>query len=436
MHEAINALNRDCFCIGTDLDALRTWLERDLAAQGLSTAIVESHPHLFSTLPVFVSKQQVERMQSIVAAVQVVTATRGYRAAALADAPAIARIDSGNPGVLMGYDFHLSAAGPQLIEINTNAGGALLNAELVRAQRACCPEVEAALRSTGSAAGALESGIVEDFLTDWRLAGRETPLQRVAIVDDAPATQYLYPEFLLFARLFEANGIAAVVADARELELVDGELRCGGHRIDLVYNRLTDFYFHDPAHATLRRALEGNAAVVTPNPHTHALFASKRNLVRLSDAALLRSWTEDARAIETLRASVPPTHIVTAAGADAFWRDRKSYFFKPARGFGSRGAYRGDKLTRKTFEAIIADDYVAQAFVAPSQRWPGESDALKVDLRAYTYRGEIRMIAARLYRGQATNFRTPGGGFAPVFCVPDDTPSDCAPVGEESPSKR
>jgi hypothetical protein len=25
------------------------------------------------------------------------------------------------------------------------------------------------------------------------------------------------------------------------------------------------------------------------------------------------------------------------------------------------------------------------------------------------------LVAARLYQGQTTNFRTPGGGFAPVF---------------------
>jgi hypothetical protein len=29
-------------------------------------------------------------------------------------------------------------------------------------------------------------------------------------------------------------------------------------------------------------------------------------------------------------------------------------------------------------------------------------------------------VTARLYQGQTTNFRTPGGGFAPVFTVPCD----------------
>ena len=53
-----------------------------------------------------------------------------YQAAVLEWAPAIARRDFGPCGVFMGYDFHLGADGPKLIEVNTNAGGALLNAFL------------------------------------------------------------------------------------------------------------------------------------------------------------------------------------------------------------------------------------------------------------------------------------------------------------------
>ena len=41
--------------------------------------------------------------------------------------------------------------------------------------------------------------------------------------------------------------------------------------------------------------------------------------------------------------------------------------------------------------------------------------ALKADIRNYAYGGVVKLVAARLYQGQTTNFRTPGGGFAPVF---------------------
>jgi hypothetical protein len=44
---------------------------------------------------------------------------------------------------------------------------------------------------------------------------------------------------------------------------------------------------------------------------------------------------------------------------------------------------------------------------------------MKFDLRAYAYDGQVQWVAARLYQGQTTNFRTPGGGFAPVYSTGD-----------------
>ena len=85
---------------------------------------------------------------------------------------------------------------------------------------------------------------------------------------------------------------------------------------------------------------------------------------------------------------------------------------------GSRAAYRGDKLTSRVWQQIKAGDYVAQRMIAPSERGitvDGSPTRLKVDIRAYAYAGDIQLLAARLYQGQTTNFRTQGGGFAPVF---------------------
>ena len=48
----------------------------------------------------------------------------------------------------------------------------------------------------------------------------------------------------------------------------------------------------------------------------------------------------------------------------------------------------------------------------------GVEQDLKLDLRNYVYRGVVQLVSARLYQGQTTNFRTPGGGFASVFSVP------------------
>ena len=48
-----------------------------------------------------------------------------YRAAVAALAPAVARFDPGHAAVMMGYDFHLTPAGPRLIEVPIGKGIAL-----------------------------------------------------------------------------------------------------------------------------------------------------------------------------------------------------------------------------------------------------------------------------------------------------------------------
>jgi len=103
-----------------------------------------------------------------------------------------------------------------------------------------------------------------------------------------------------------------------------------------------------------------------------------------------------------------------------FITNRKNYFFKPFVGYGSKATYRGDKITTRVWEEICHGDYVAQELAPPSKKiilQNGNKVEAKVDVRAYTYQGEIQLMAARLYEGQTTNFRTPGGGFAPVFVM-------------------
>ncbi len=122
--------------------------------------------------------------------------------------------------------------------------------------------------------------------------------------------------------------------------------------------------------------------------------------------------------IDTLTAGIPRTEIVSAANRDAMWERRRSLFFKPAGGYGSKAAYRGDKLTRRVWDEMRAGTYVAQAWVAPSQRQAGtaaQPTTLKVDVRNFAYAGRTLLVAARLYQGQTTNFRTAGGGFAAVL---------------------
>jgi hypothetical protein len=259
------------------------------------------------------------------------------------------------------------------------------------------------------------------FNSEWEKLGKIGPLKTIAIVDSAPQEQYLYPEFLLFQNLFVSRGIQTLILDPRQLTLRDGVLWHGDQKIDMVYNRLTDFDLAEPQHQVLRDAYLSDAALVTPHPRAHALYADKRNLILLTDPALLRSWGAAEEVIEKLIQGIPCTRLVTVANADALWAERRQLFFKPAKGYGSRAVYRGDKVTRRVWGEIIEGDYVAQTLVLPSERrLPVDQDTvdLKLDVRSYTYDGKTVLLAARMYQGQTTNFRTSGGGFAPIYTVP------------------
>jgi len=415
----IETLNRDCHCISLDRDALRRALEADPASSGLHELIEERCPHLFASLPLFVSRQHVRQMGEVIEAVERVVALPDYRETVLAWTPEIARQDPGAKGVFIGYDFHLAPEGPRLIEINTNAGGALLNAVLARAQRACCREIEPWMSGPVPDAD-LERTLFDMFVAEWHRAGRAGAPRRVAIVDDAPQAQFMYPEFLLFARLFRRFGVQAAVLAPEDLRFEDGVLRGSQGQVDLVYNRLTDFYFEAPAHVALRAAYLANAAVITPHPRAHALYADKRNLSLLGSPGLLRAWGVAEADVRTLETGIPRTQIVSPENAERLWGERRRLFFKPAAGHGSRAAYRGEKLTHRVWEQIVAGCYVAQTLVPPSERRIAPETALKVDVRNYVYDGRVQMLAARLYQGQTTNMRTAGGGFAPVLTTPLD----------------
>ncbi|TIX93573.1 hypothetical protein [Rhizobium sp. P44RR-XXIV] len=410
-------LNRKCFCVTLDRTSLSGALSLEAGAPGFSETFMASRPHLFSNVPVFLAASALDEMQAIVMAVEATAKLPGYRETVLCWAPEIARRDFGPIGAMMGYDFHLDDHGPKLIEVNTNAGGAFLNAVLAKAQKACCTEVDRT--AVGARFDDFETSVVAMLENEWRLQREAGSPRRIAIIDDRPEEQYLYPEFVLARNVLLKHGFEAIVGDASALAYKDGRLRLDGQEIDLVYNRLVDFALERPEHAALRAAYQDGAVVVTPNPHNHALLSNKRNMTLLSDPVRLESFGLSPEMRSRL-ASVPLTTLVTRDNSEALWQSRKDRFFKPLSGHGSKAVYRGDKVTKGVWAEIARGGYVAQAFASPGQRMieiDGTPTPRKMDVRLYTYDGQVLLAAARLYQGQTTNFRTPGGGFSPILAV-------------------
>ena len=404
------SLNQRCACEVVDVLRLHESI-RAAFSESMSDPAV--HAHLFSRYALFVDRAALDAMGRVAAALFEVAENPRYRERVLQWAPDIATHYPGSAGGVLGLDFHLTVDGPRLIEVNTNPGGLLLNAVLLDAVRSCAP----AAWTTWTTATEAHSAAVAAWLDDARQQSGRAP-SRVAIVDSAPREQFLYPEFELYAAAFREHGVDCVIRAPEDLRFGPEGLADADGPIDMVYNRLTDFALEEASHADLRQAYLAGDVALTPHPRAHALFADKRNLAVLGDAALLGGFGVDAGLTALLAEVIPTTVEVVPGNRDALWAARNGYFFKPAAGFGSRGSYRGDKLTRRTWESMASATYIAQAFAPPSMRIVHGGQSLKADVRCFASEAGVLLFAARLYQGQTTNMRTPGGGFAAVLTTP------------------
>lgn len=362
----------------------------NLEGGAFAQAIAPIQHQLFSNALLHLEVAQIEKMIAVIHAVE----------------EAVGKSESNTAlGVFYGYDFHVNEQGVHLIEVNTNAGGAFFNSILIQSQRCSTKSEENH-----------EQIFIEMFRNEWQRVRGDAPLKSIAIVDEDPESQFLYPEFLLAQQMFERAGITTYIADPAKLHVLEEDLYVDGQRIDLIYNRLTDFELTRYPH--IRTAWEMNQVVLTPNPEHYRRYADKRKLALFSDVHRLQAEGISQASIDALLSGVPETRVVRAEDAEQWWAERKQWFFKPMSGYGSKGAYRGDKVTKRVFEEIMQSDYVAQRLAVPGEcsvKVGEEVQSLKYDVRCYVYAGYIQLIAARLYQGQTTNFRTAGGGFGLVL---------------------
>jgi hypothetical protein len=363
--------------------------------------------------------RQLEAIRKTVALLHRIAHSRAYATLVDEGAADIVRFAPGNAGVLMGYDFHVTPAGPRLIEVNTNAGGALLNG--LHTLSLCDPAKLACLCQDFLPVETIRERILRTFVAELEaVRGVGSRLERIAIADERPREQFLFPEFELFVALFAEAGIAASICDTADLVRASGGLALDGRAVDLVYLRDTDFTLDEPRSAALRAAYRAAEVVVTPSPREHHLLANKRRLALFSSREALGRLgvaPEDARFLAEV---VPETLPLAELGRERAWRERRGWVFKPCAAFGSRAVYRGDKISRRKLDEIAGDlSFLAQRRVEPGVVAVETIDgprAMKFDVRAYAYRDEVLLLGARVYQGQVTNLRSPGGGFSAI-CV-------------------
>ncbi len=350
------------------------------------------------------------RMCKLVHLLDRLTRNPDYRSLVYPQVPEVARFDPGHDAVMMCYDFHLSGDVPRLIEVNTNAGGSLL---AYLSHNPSQPIKPLTLQEK------LKRRLLQTFADEFRQfsKGQKEKPERIVIVDEDPVGQYLYPEMQAFAELFSAWGVATAIVEPEQLKASAAGVFLDGLPVDMIYNRHCDFYLESEQMAGLREAYLEGSVCLSPNPHMYGLLADKRRLVLLSDPVkraeckLLES--EEA----LLDLTVPTSRLLSELDLQQLWSSRKTHVFKPVDSFGSRGVLLGQKISRKRFDELPASTTLVQDLVPPSMTKVPDFDPMKTDLRLYAYRDCVLGVTARLYRGQVTNLRTPGGGFSRVKTI-------------------
>lgn len=356
---------------------------------------------LASETPVSVSRTEFEAMLQFSRTVFRLKDNTTYLSQLRAQLPETAHIQTQWPSVLMGFDFHLTDAGPRLIEINNNAGGLYIG------DGRWLPQPDIAELS-----GSLEQRLMHMFHTDWA---------SIAIIDEDVTGQFMYPEMQAYAELFRKDGRKVMVACPEDLHLHENGLSCNGVHIDAIYNRHTDFYLESEAVAHIRRAYEQGQVVVNPHPRSYALIGDKTRMVDWWRQGFLESCIAPGE-VERIRGVTPETHKLSDMDIGQAWSERRQWVFKPAARHGGKGVLLGKAMSRKRFEALDLTDTIVQRLVPASEveveGIDGEKNRMKFDMRLFMHGEKLIALAGRVWRGQVTNFRQPGSGWIAITIEP------------------
>lgn len=307
--------------------------------------------------------------------------------------PDITKPPSPTPSVLCCFDFHYHPDSEELklIEINTNASAYVMGM--------------LSFNSQGLNTQSFEDSLIQSFKHTFT----DTD---IAIIDTQPEQQKMYLEFLLYQELFSQHGWDIEIYDTSYFDKNLGSLN-----IKSIYNRDTDFYLKNfPA---IKKAYQSGQVTLSPHPFDYDLMAKKTNLDLLS-----QSKPSDFSDLNTnldinlgaLQSHLLPSGLVqkSFASLEELTAQRKKYFFKPATAFGGKSIYKGASVSKKYLKEIWDNNLLYQENFPAGQFIDSHEQKWKFDLRFYTFEGQVQFYLARVFQGQITNFKTNGGGFAPV----------------------
>jgi Circularly permuted ATP-grasp type 2 len=272
---------------------------------------------------------------------------------------------------------------------------------------------------------------------DW--GGTATP-PRMLITDFRGVPTW--SEFEILAEHFTQRGVPTVIADPRDLAIVNGRLVAEGQAIDLVYRRalINDLVARPDESRVLVQAYRDRLACVANTfrckiPHKKSFFAvltDEKHAARFSadEQAVIRAhvpWTRVVAERRTRTSDLRDVDLVT------FVRDRRDRLvLKPTDDFGGKGVTLGWDTDAAVWEATLqgalaapAGTWIVQERI-PIRREPFpmvESDPhrvttrdMLVDCAPYLFRGKVAGFLTRLSASGLANV-TSGGGQVPAFRV-------------------
>lgn len=347
---------------------------------------IEASKNLFSNFKLELPISLLNRVQDFVGQFYDITTSVGYQNRVLDPQLKGLSYESYKPSVLCCFDFHYDAQADnlKLIEVNTNASGYLIGSLAFEGWDISTVPYK------------------DELLRSFKNSGLIAP-STLYIMDEKPTEQKMYLEFLLYQEFLKKHTEVQII-DSKELDHKLGEGHLSPSAI-AIYNRDTDFYLKDLPH--LLEAYRQNQLLLSPHPMDYDLLAKKSNL------DLLQTWQESNEDFNAcfLRSGLVREHFSTY---EDLVKAKKSLFFKPPTAFGGKSIYKGSSVSNKYLQHIWDDNFLFQQSFPAGKFTCSVDQSWKYDLRFYTYDGLVQFYIARVYQGQITNFKTSGGGFAPV----------------------
>lgn len=348
-------------------------------------------PNLISPRVIELPRLILEQAKLVFKNIFLISKTEDFKSFALKNSPFNPQLGS----LLTSFDFHWDGEFLKLIEINTNASSYLVS-DLI-----------------------YELHQVNDFNDRLEKLAQDFAIcvgdgKKIFILDEFPEKENLYIEFFMYKEFLENKGYEVKIISLAEFEnLKNSEMP------DLIYNRYCDFYLEEPKSLKLKTHYESGQLKLSPHPYFYNLLANKKRFLTFCNPNLKQKLSPELKL--TIDNHILNTVTLNNESSDEIWQSRKQYFIKPSLSYGGKSAYRGESISRKRFDELIAEQaFIAQKFVpAPemSVDTPEGKQNFKYDLRFYGFEGEVQFAIARLYQGQITNMRNPHGGLTPIHFV-------------------